>query len=186
MVDHSFLSLTKKRHSTFIFSKKKVSIRKVNRILEAGRWSPSVQNLQHWKFIVVRDPQKIARLSSSAAYGFFHTAPPVLVLIQLKLSLISAENRGIKNNLLGSMETLIGIGCCAMNIVLEATDNGIQSCLLSPRMDAIRKVVPVNSDDFIPIMIALGYESKETKIERPSRKKLSELVVYDPIKGGSS
>lgn len=54
-----FLSLAKKRKTTYEFSDKLVNDSDIVKILEAGRWAPSCTNTQPWHFIVVKDKKKI-------------------------------------------------------------------------------------------------------------------------------
>ena len=43
----------------------------VHKLLEAGRLSPSSQNLQPWHFVVIRDGETIRRLGELATQGPF-------------------------------------------------------------------------------------------------------------------
>ncbi len=51
----SFLELAKKRYSVRKYKKKPVDIKKLEKILEAGRVAPSAANFQPLYFIVIRD-----------------------------------------------------------------------------------------------------------------------------------
>ena len=54
----------------------------VHKLLEAGRLSPSSQNLQPWHFVVVRNGETIRRLGELAAQGpFIGDAPMALVIV---------------------------------------------------------------------------------------------------------
>ena len=53
----------------------------VHKLLEAGRLSPSSQNLQPWHFIVVRDGETIRRLGELATQGPFIGDAPMAIAI---------------------------------------------------------------------------------------------------------
>ena len=53
---------------------------KVTKILEAARLSPSANNRQAWKFIVIKDKETKKRLARAAlGQSFIETAPVVIV-----------------------------------------------------------------------------------------------------------
>ena len=53
----------------------------VGRLLEAGRLSPSSQNLQPWHFIVIRDAATIKRLGEMATQGPFLGDAPLAIAV---------------------------------------------------------------------------------------------------------
>lgn len=54
-----------KRRSIRMYKKEQVPEFMINRILEAGRFSPSAGNCQPWKFVVVREPEIIKGLTDT-------------------------------------------------------------------------------------------------------------------------
>ena len=50
----------------------------IDKILEAGRWAPTGENYQPWRFIVIRDPEtknkigRLARLGSGSRMTAWH------------------------------------------------------------------------------------------------------------------
>jgi nitroreductase len=97
----SFLDFARLRKTTYEFSERKVKSSDVRKILEAGRWAPSPINSQPWRFIVVRKKSKISRLVENAFYGYFHTAPSVIIALVLKKESWKGTHRGVKNGKLG-------------------------------------------------------------------------------------
>ena len=75
----------------------------VNKILEAGRWAPSANNSQPWKFIVVDEPgllQKLAEAAQSKLLGmngFVKHATVLLVIIRENPNFTSKIGGQIKN-----------------------------------------------------------------------------------------
>lgn len=71
------LSVIKSRRTVRRYKDKKVPDSKLKLILEAGQWSQSVHNIQPWKFVVIKDKNKIKKIgdilfkfASNALMGF--------------------------------------------------------------------------------------------------------------------
>jgi nitroreductase len=63
------LKIIKTRRSIRRYKKKDVPDELLEKIIEAGRWSPSGDNGQPWRFIIVRDPETKKALGKIAAEG---------------------------------------------------------------------------------------------------------------------
>ena len=105
---------------------------KLDRILEAARLAPSACNAQPWKFIVVNEPglrSKIAEASSAKNLGFnrFTDQVPVfIVVIRERTKVIAWIGGRVKDK----DYSLIDIGIAAENICLQATAEGLGTCML--------------------------------------------------------
>ena len=55
-----------KRYSCRAYQDRPIEAEKLDRILEAARLAPSAKNLQDWRFVVVTEPEKRARLAQAA------------------------------------------------------------------------------------------------------------------------
>ena len=73
------LDFIKARRSTRRFSAEPVSDDMVNTILEAGRWAPSGNNNQPWRFCMVRDIEMRAKLAPLTKFGAVLKNAPVLI-----------------------------------------------------------------------------------------------------------
>lgn len=58
----------------------------LNSILEAGLYAPSGKNRQPWRFLIIKDKNKIRQISKFTAYSRFMHNAPVLVLVYLASS----------------------------------------------------------------------------------------------------
>ncbi len=67
MVD--ILDIIKRRRSIRRYKPDDVPDELLNKIMEAGRWSPSGDNAQPWRFIVVRDPEIKKKMGEIAKEG---------------------------------------------------------------------------------------------------------------------
>ena len=66
---HDLLELMKTRRSIRRYQDKDVPDELLEQIMEAGRWAPSGDNGQPWRFVVVRDPETKRALSRIATEG---------------------------------------------------------------------------------------------------------------------
>lgn len=63
------LELIRTRRSIRKYKPDDVPDELINKILEAGRWAPSGENSQPWRFIVVRDRERIRQMGECAGWG---------------------------------------------------------------------------------------------------------------------
>jgi nitroreductase len=174
------LDLIVNRQSDRKYSDKTIEKEKLDRILEAGRMSPSACNAQPWKFVVASDPQiipKIAEAASAKLIGmnsFVAQASVILVIVREKPNMSSKVGATIKNK----DYSLIDIGIATENICLQATAEGIGSCIIGwfdERM--IRKILGIPKSKRVELIITLGYSLSEKREKK--RKPAEETVSYN-------
>lgn len=180
MADNYFLKLTKSRKTTYEFSDKKVSDKDLNNILEAGRWAPSCSNIQPWHFVVVKNKDSIKKLMMTANYGDFHTDPNLIIaLVLLEEECIGNQfscYRGKDSNV---FDAFMCIGMTCLNMALEARDLGIDSCIITPEQNVVKKILRVNKNDAVPLLLGLGYQDKKAFQKKRERIERSKLVSYE-------
>lgn len=175
-----FLKLAKSRKTTYEFSEKKVKLSDVKKILEAARWSPSCENVQPWHFIVIQDKKRISELMKSAAYGGFHSDPPILIALVLKKECWEDDtHRCVKDEKLGIYEAYLCVAMPALSIVFEALELGIDSCFLTPKQSEISGILKVRKNDTLPLVVGLGYEKEGAFQKKRTRGDLKRLVSYE-------
>ena len=91
----------------------------LNTILEAGLYAPSAKNRQPWRFLIIKDKNKIRQISKFTTYSRFMRNAPVLVLVYLA----SSGDYSIEKDILS-------IGACMQNILLAAAEKGYGSCVI--------------------------------------------------------
>ena len=76
------LESLRKLRQTRKFTNEPISDEHLAAILQVARWTGSAKNTQPWEFIIVRDPERIARIAALGAYsGFLAGAPLVIALV---------------------------------------------------------------------------------------------------------
>jgi len=174
------LDLIISRQSDRKYSDKTIEKEKLDRILEAGRMAPSACNAQPWKFVVATDPKLVPKIADAASAkligmnSFVAQASVILVIVREKPNMSSKVGATIKDK----DYSLIDIGIAAENICLQATAEGIGSCIIGwfdERM--IRKILGIPKSKRVELIITLGYSQSEKREKR--RKPMDETVSYN-------
>lgn len=181
MIDgKKMLELITSRQSDRKYSENPVEKEKLERILEAGRMAPSACNAQPWKLIVVTDPdllKKVADAASAKLLGmnsFVGQAPLIIVVVREKPNFSSKVGGTIKNK----DYSLIDIGIASENICMQATAEGIGSCMIGWFDEpGLRKILSIPRTKRVELIITLGYSLSDQREKR--RKPQEEVVSYN-------
>lgn len=175
-----FLEWIKSRRSTRQYRPAPVEREKLEAVLEAGRYAPSGGNSQSTHFIVVQNPEVLAKLAEvvqaefakmevtegmyrsiassitrSKAGGYvFHYNAPVLI--------ITANQKDYGNN-------LADCACALENMMLEANALDLGSCWINqlkwlnenPAVLALLSEIGLEEDERVYGALALGYAAAE-------------------------
>lgn len=176
----SFLDLVKKRQSDRAYLNKAVEKEKIERCLEAARLAPSACNSQPWTFIVVDDEKlknRIADATSNALLPLNHftkQAPVHIVIVRESPKLTAKLGALIKDK----DYPLIDIGIAAEHFCLQATSEGLGSCMLGWFDEKkVRTLLDIPEMKRPLLIITLGYPAKKLRVKK--RKKLSDIVRYN-------
>jgi nitroreductase len=141
----------------------------LDRILEAGRRSPSSRNWQPWDFVVVTDREQLVRLSA-VWQGAGHVAGSAAT-VALAAPVLEEENR---------RQTLFfDLGQAAVSIMVAAADLGIGSGHAAVAdQELAREVLGLPADRFCAHLIPLGYPAEKPlfPLTRPDRRPFEEVV----------
>jgi len=151
------------------FADRQIADKDLDRVLEAGRRSPSSQNWQPWDFVVVTDRAQLKELSRVwRAAGHVATSAATIALVG---PILTHDHQ---------RETLwYDFGQATMSIMLEATDLGIGSGHSAVAdQELARTVLGFPPDRFCAYLIPLGYPADRPlwPIERPNRRPFEDVV----------
>ncbi|KYK28741.1 MAG: nitroreductase family protein [Theionarchaea archaeon] len=140
----------KQRRSVRQFTDKEVPKDILKEILEAGRWAPSPVNSQPWRFIIIRDKEKLNRISQYARYS------PYLKDVPMSIAIVVSPMKAYDwyDEL---QENKFAAACAAQNMMLRAWDLGIGSCWVSVDREEVADLLEVPDELFLLCVIALGY-----------------------------
>lgn len=175
-----FLELVKARKQVYEFSAENVADKDIQLILEAASWAPSCRNDQPWRFIIVRNKPLIHRLycegTTHILFPFIPRLPPVLVVFVLDGACLRSTHHVCSEDPLQSVpDAYLCLAMCVQNAILEAKNLGVGSCILTPKRDAVSKMLKLN--DPVPLMVGFGYESKNAFQKKRERKSLKALIM---------
>jgi nitroreductase len=174
------LEMITSRQSDRRYEKRPVEQEKLDRIIEAARMSPSANNAQPWKFIVITDPDLIARIADAASAkllgmnSFVGQAPVQIIIVREKSDLQTRAAMVVKKR----DYSLIDIGVAAGNICLQAEAEGLGSCIIGWFDEkALRKHLGIPSSKRVELIITLGYSLSQQREKK--RKPKDATVSYN-------
>lgn len=163
------LTAIKGRRSIRKYSDRPVEEDVLGKVLEAGRLSPSANNKQSWKFIVVREKNKIARLTEATEQPFVGEAPVILV---------SCGTEPVSVMMCGQHRYTVDLSIATAYMILEAYEQGLGTCWLG-RFDEkkVKEILEIPDEVRVVAVTPLGYPA-ETPQPRP-RKDFESVVCYE-------
>ena len=145
----------------------------VDKLLELARWTGSAKNGQPWRFIVVRDKDRLGKLAAlRPSINWLATAPlGIAIVLEGADAMFGAYDEGRLTERLMTGATMLGYG-------------GGTAWFGGATQDAEAKRILGIPDGMTARQIVMIGRPKSTKDPRPSgptrgRKPLSELVSYD-------
>jgi nitroreductase len=154
------------------FSDDPVDSAVLERILEAGRLSPSAKNRQPWRFIVAQSPQVRERLFS-ASYQQDHVgqAPVIIALCTTNVDYRMPN---------GQYSYPMDIAMAASFMLLQAESEGLGSSMIGTYDEAeVKDILSVPYSMRVPLLLLLGKKKEQGQLIEKERKRLSRIVAYD-------
>ncbi len=159
------------RRSIRKYKSDQVEKEKLERILEAGRLSPSAVNKQPWHFIVVTDSSVRGSLRASYGQSWFVNAPVIVI------ACADPHNAWTRRD--GEEYWKVDVAIALHSMILCATELGLGTCWIAAfNEEPAQRILKIPGEIRIVAMTPLGYPD-ETKAEVPDRKSLKEIVHYE-------
>ena len=130
--------------------------KKIEMILEAGRWAPSFSNLQPWKFIVTKDQKVKKELDKASRESVLHLGineAPVVILVCVDrridpLHSIEAGAAATQNMALAAWS--LGLGAGWIGIWGTEAEASIQKLFDLPETVRVISLLPIGIPDESP------------------------------------
>ena len=164
------LNCIKERYSVRKFKDKPVEQEKLDVILEAARMAPSANNVQPWKFVVIRDEEKRTRLTKVCKGREFVSQAPITIAI--------CANNTDYIMTCGQSAYTIDAAIAGEHIVLQATEMGLGTCWIGAFYhDEMANLINLPKNYKIVALLPIGYPT----IEKGKRnlKTIEEILIYD-------
>jgi nitroreductase len=150
----------KGRRSIRKYKNKMPSDEEIKKCIEAACFAPSAHNSQPWKFVVVKEREKIEKLSRTQKWSEFLKNAPVVITVL-------AEEEKSPNHWLEDCS------CAIMLLMLEAHSLGLGSCwnaVYNPgtkeREEYVRNVLKIPSKYRVVANIGIGYPNEKPGIKK--------------------
>ncbi len=201
-------AIKERRSINFFQADREIPDSTLRELLETSNLSPSSFNLQPWKVIVVKDPERKRALRKcafnqpkveEASAVFILIADPMGVEENLERVLDSWEQLGylkpeardssreMAKNLYGTEESLRrkifavkNTALFAMNLMISAKGLGLETHPMDGfDEEAIKKEFGISTDKIIPMLIAVGYLKEGVKLlPRAFRRPIDEFTTW--------
>ena len=136
----------------------------LEKILQAGRWSPSSSNSQPWHFVVVQDPSTLSELGRIATQGSFISDAPLAIVIVM-------EN---------APRPQLDAGRAIQQMELVAWSEGLGTCFVGVRIEeqhiAVKELLNIPSDLELITIMPYGYRTTSINRTGTPRKDLADMV----------
>ena len=157
------------RRNVRVYTEQPIAAPDLDRILEAGRRSPSSQNSQPWDFVVVTEREQLQELSKvwSHAQHVAISAATVAVVAP------------VRDEEWQRLSVQYDLGQATMSMMLAASDLGIGSGHSAvAEQDLARKLLGYPEDRFCAYLIAFGYPADRPlrPIRNPNRRPFEDVV----------
>jgi nitroreductase len=158
-----------KRCSVRNYLDKPVEADKLDRVLNAGRLSPSARNRQERKFVVVRDAERRKAVAEASEQPWMAGAPVIVAVVGTTPE--AAMHCTVPTD---PVDCAIAID----HMTLAAVAEGLGTCWIGHfDQDACRRLLGVGAGAKIVELMTLGYPADEP-VNRP-RKGLDEIVCHE-------
>lgn len=142
----------------------------LRRVLDAGRLAPSARNMQEWKFVVVTDRDKLARMVEVCkGQRFVGEAGAAVVACAVQHDYVMS---------CGQYAHPIDIAIAVDHMSLAAVEEGLGSCWIGAfHEDKAKQLLGIPDDIQAVIILTLGYPA-ETPAPSP-RNPFDEVFSFD-------
>jgi nitroreductase len=160
----------KGRRSVRFYKSQEVESDKIEKILEAGRLSPSANNRQEWKFIVVKNAETRKKLARAAMnQSFIGQAPVVLVAC-------ATESKAVMT--CGHPTYAVDLSIAFAYMLLQAYELGLGTCWIGAfSEDEVKSVLGVPKHVRVVALSPLGYPAVEASAR--TRKSIDEIACLE-------
>ncbi len=160
------------RFSVRDYEDKAVEQEKLNSILEAGQLAPSASNRQEWRYVIVRDKATRQKLMKAAKGQAFVAEAPVVI------ACCAETDEHVMT--CGQLCYPIDVAISVDHMTLKAVEEGLGTCWVGAFYeDEVKKILGIPDAIRVVELLILGYPKYPKPRGRKSRKKLSEIVMYE-------
>jgi nitroreductase len=161
----------KARYSVRSYSERSVETEKIDQVLEAARLAPSASNRQEWRFVVVTDKIKRARLAEAAAGQMFVGRAPCVIAC--------CADTDYHEMRCGQLTYPIDLAIAIDHMTLRAVELGLGTCWVGAFYESeVKKILNIPEEIRVVELLPIGYPSEKGQpLKR--RYDLDSIVYYE-------
>lgn len=169
------MELLTDRRSVRYFSDEPVDRNALNKILDAGRIAPSVENIQPWHIYVVTEKNLKEKLMQASCYGNFIAGASVFVVITCD----RAAAAKAPNTMWNPREMEYSCALFSHSMMLAATSLGIGSCWVSLHHGPAHDALKLKDHQIVVGGLMLGHMKRgdTNALHEHQRKDLASIVT---------
>ncbi len=178
MAFDDFASLVKNRRSIRYFSKKSSVERGViEKILKLAHESPSVENIQPWRFYVIEDEKMKEKIMQHSCYGNFIVGAGVLIVVTCDRS---AKSHQTTAPIWNPKELEYSCSNAMLSMMLGATALGLGSCWVSLHHGPVHDVLHLKDHETVigGVMIGMMKEDDQQPSIGHDRQDVQNVITY--------
>jgi len=173
-----FFELIQKRESCRNFKDATVENEKLRRCVEAARLAPSACNSQPWRYIIINDPELSPKVSKCVQdmgmNKFTSNCSSFAVVLETEANLMSRLGGKVKDQQFAPID----IGLSVAHFCLEATDQGLSTCILGWLNETkLKDLLGVSKQERVRLVVAVGYAANDM-LRTKQRKSLETIAEF--------
>jgi nitroreductase len=147
----------------------------LDRIVDAAIWAPSGGNAQTWRFVLVTEPTRIAKLRTVSP-GLLG-APPVVIAVCQDLGEARAKGSTLGETFLALADSAMA----AQNLILAAYAEGLGTCVIASfHGKAIGRLLDLPDHVRAVLLVSLG---RPAEAPSPPPRRTEGVVHYEAFHG---
>jgi len=176
-----FQDVIETRKSIRTYCDKEVEESKIEYIFECARLAPSWVNRQCWRFIVVKDKEKIKALSKTSIVNRWIRTVPIIIV-----ACGDPTSSGVNNNI---DYFVVDVSIAMEHIILAATDVDLGTCWIAGFDEKkVKELLEIPNRIRVVALTPLGYPAQKNGLSDKTRKliasskkrkQLDEIIRYE-------
>ena len=180
----SFMDMVYQRESCRSYQDKPVSRELLTKMVEAGRLAPSGCNAQPWKFLVIDEQEAKKKMcealvveGGTTGCPWRDSVPAFIALVEQHANVMPA----VLDYYGDSQRFAQGdIGMAAMNMMYEADDLGLATCVLGMSdQSKMEEFFGIPEGHTVRMVLAVGYSAESKEPRKKVRKPLEEVCSFN-------
>lgn len=165
------------RQSCRNYLEQPVELEKLSKLVEAAGLAPSAVNSQPWSFVVISQPENVAKaracILESGMNKFCEKVPAFIAVVE--------EPAYLRPNMPANDRYSHGdMGMAVENLCLAATGLGLSTCIMGAfgPENKMKELLGLSQEKKLRLVVAVGYADPSDPLRPKKRKALDEICKF--------